>query len=130
MNSRLVWSIAQHLEASTAQSSHRSTRTTAPPPNPTTAIPKTMSPPTNTKTFLMSGTTRGIGRGLVSSLLQHPNTTVIAGVRGTKAATATSLNFLPKAQGANLIIVKIDASPKSQRPKLSLPSRRTTASSS
>lgn len=61
-------------------------------------------------TYLISGTTRGIGRGLVKSLLARPNTTVIAGVRDTQAKTALALNDLSKGNGSNLILVKIDAS--------------------
>jgi len=59
-------------------------------------------------TYLITGANRGIGKGLTSSLLQRPNTTVIAGVRDPTAAAST-LNALPTATGSKVVIVKIDS---------------------
>ncbi|KAF2163016.1 hypothetical protein M409DRAFT_26463 [Zasmidium cellare ATCC 36951] len=64
---------------------------------------------TTHKTYLIAGATRGIGRGLVANLLNREGSTVIAGVRDSKAETARSLDELPKGKGSRLIIVGIDA---------------------
>ncbi|KAL1799871.1 hypothetical protein ACET3X_000213 [Alternaria dauci] len=60
-------------------------------------------------TYLITGANRGIGKGFVSTLLQRPNTTVIAGVRDVAKSTP-ALESLTKASGSKLIIVKIDSS--------------------
>jgi norsolorinic acid ketoreductase len=60
-------------------------------------------------TYLITGANRGIGKGFTSTLLQRPNTTVIAAVRDVEKSTAT-LDALPKASGSKLIIVKLDSS--------------------
>ena len=60
-------------------------------------------------TYLITGANRGIGKGFTSTLLQRPNTTVIAGVRDVAKSTS-ALESLPKASGSKLIIVKIDSS--------------------
>ncbi|KAJ4984442.1 short-chain dehydrogenase [Stagonosporopsis vannaccii] len=59
-------------------------------------------------TYLVTGANRGIGKGLTASLLQRPNTTVVAGVRDPTAA-ASILNSLPTAAGSKVVIVKIDS---------------------
>jgi norsolorinic acid ketoreductase len=59
-------------------------------------------------TYLITGANRGIGKGLTSSLLQRPNTTVIAGVRDIAKSTSI-LEGLPKANGSKLILVKLDS---------------------
>lgn len=66
---------------------------------------------TTPTTYLITGTTRGIGKGLVASLLQRPNTTIIACVRDPLAPAAQNLRDLPRcAEGSSkLIIVKLDS---------------------
>ncbi|KAL2851117.1 hypothetical protein BJY01DRAFT_260924 [Aspergillus pseudoustus] len=59
--------------------------------------------------YLITGANRGIGRGFVSALLTHPNTTVIAAVRSPEAASSTSLTTLPRGPNSTLITVKIDS---------------------
>lgn len=59
-------------------------------------------------TYLVTGANRGIGEGLVSTLLLLSQTTVIAAVRDIPSSSKT-LNALPASEGSKLIIVKIDA---------------------
>jgi len=58
-------------------------------------------------TWLVSGSNRGIGKGIITSLLQRPGTTVIAAIRDL--ADSPEISSLPTGQGSKLIIVKIDA---------------------
>jgi len=67
---------------------------------------QTMSSPI---TYLITGANRGIGKGFTQSLLQRPNTTVIAAVRDVAKSTPT-LESLSKASGSKLIVVKLDSS--------------------
>ncbi|KAI9666746.1 MAG: hypothetical protein M1831_001521 [Alyxoria varia] len=60
-------------------------------------------------TWLITGANRGIGKGLVSTVISRPNHTVIAGVREPIDETSQSLTSLPTATGSSVIIVKIDA---------------------
>lgn len=66
---------------------------------------------TTPTTYLITGTTRGIGKGLVASLLLRPNTTIIACVRDPLAPAAQILHNLPRcAEGSSkLIVVKLDS---------------------
>lgn len=57
----------------------------------------------------ITGTTKGIGRGIVTELLKRPQTTVFAGVRDTQAEAATSLKSLEVANGSKLVILEVDA---------------------
>lgn len=59
-------------------------------------------------TYLITGANRGIGRGLTTSLLQRPNTTVVAAVRDVANSTPV-LEALPKGADSKLVIVKIDS---------------------
>jgi len=59
--------------------------------------------------YLITGANRGIGKGLVTSLLARPNTTVIAGVRDPKAEVSKALASLPVASGSKLITIKLDS---------------------
>lgn len=59
-------------------------------------------------TYLVSGANRGIGKGLVSTLVLLPQTTVIAAVRDIPSSTKI-LNALSFGEGSKIIIVKIDA---------------------
>lgn len=61
------------------------------------------------KTYLISGGNRGIGKGLVCKLLNRPNTTVVTLVRDPSHETSQSLWSLPKAEGSKLIVEKYDA---------------------
>ena len=60
-------------------------------------------------TYLITGASRGIGKGFVTELLQRPSTTVIAAVRDPSKDTSKSLAHLPVAPGSKLIIVKLDS---------------------
>ncbi|KAF3034349.1 hypothetical protein E8E11_001734 [Didymella keratinophila] len=60
----------------------------------------------STTHVLVTGASRGIGKGLVAAYLNSPNTTVMAAVRNT--ASADSLRSLPKAPGSHLIIIEIN----------------------
>ncbi|KAJ8133539.1 hypothetical protein O1611_g90 [Lasiodiplodia mahajangana] len=60
-------------------------------------------------TYLITGANRGIGQGLVATFLQEPSTTVIAAVRDVFTESAKALEFLPRAEGSRLIIIKIDS---------------------
>lgn len=59
-------------------------------------------------TYLITGANRGIGKGLTTSLLSRPSTTVIAAVRDV-AKSAPILDAIPKAAGSKLIVVKLDS---------------------
>lgn len=61
------------------------------------------------KTFLITGTTRGIGRGLVASLLLRENSVVIAGVRDPEAKAARTLEDLPRGKESRVVVVRVDA---------------------
>lgn len=51
----------------------------------------------------------GLGRGLVTHYLALSNTTVIAAVRDLAHETAQSLSQLPRGEGSDLIVTRIDA---------------------
>ena len=61
------------------------------------------------KIVLITGASRGLGRGLLERYLLKPNHTVIAGNRKPDDATSKSLFDLPKAEGSSLLVVKIDS---------------------
>ncbi|KAL9121203.1 MAG: hypothetical protein Q9187_002239 [Circinaria calcarea] len=58
---------------------------------------------------LITGTNRGIGKGLLELYLAKPNHTVIAANRDPNHPTSKVLADLPKAEGTSLLLVKIDA---------------------
>ncbi|KAF7958550.1 hypothetical protein EAE96_002090 [Botrytis aclada] len=60
-------------------------------------------------TYLITGANRGIGFGIVSTLLQRANATVIVTVRND-STDVSSLKALPKADGSNLIITNLEIS--------------------
>jgi norsolorinic acid ketoreductase len=62
-----------------------------------------------TYNVLITGANKGIGYGLVAKYLSRPDTTVIATVRQPSSPEATRLNELPKGEGSNIIIVKIES---------------------
>ncbi|CAD6584064.1 MAG: hypothetical protein CYPHOPRED_002599 [Cyphobasidiales sp. Tagirdzhanova-0007] len=59
--------------------------------------------------YLVTGANRGVGRGLVETLLARPNTTVIAAVRNTTNSSSRELSTLKCESGSRCILVKIDA---------------------
>lgn len=59
--------------------------------------------------YLITGANRGIGRGLVTSLIQRPNTTILAAVRDPSHQTAKDLETLSKGLNSNIQIIKIDS---------------------
>ncbi|KAL4911660.1 hypothetical protein BDW62DRAFT_59947 [Aspergillus aurantiobrunneus] len=58
---------------------------------------------------LVTGASRGIGKGLVGHYLARPDTTVIATVRDTTSVTAKELGSLQKGDGSRIIIVELIA---------------------
>jgi len=61
-----------------------------------------------TTNYLITGANRGIGRGLLESLLTRSDTTVIAGVRDIESASSKSISSLPTGQNSKAIVVHID----------------------
>lgn len=53
---------------------------------------------------------KGIGLGLVTALLQRPNTIVVAVVRGPNSQPSSGLAALSKAEGSAIIDLQIDSS--------------------
>ncbi|KAH6999339.1 aflatoxin biosynthesis ketoreductase nor-1 [Ilyonectria destructans] len=62
----------------------------------------------SSKTYLITGANRGIGKELTANLLLRSGITVVAAVRDTSKA-ASSLTSLPKGEGSRLVLVKIDS---------------------
>lgn len=61
------------------------------------------------RTYLITGASRGLGKGFTTVLLQKPSTTVIAAVRDPSKESSQALACLPKAADSKLIIVKLDS---------------------
>ncbi|EOD45420.1 putative aflatoxin biosynthesis ketoreductase nor-1 protein [Neofusicoccum parvum UCRNP2] len=66
------------------------------------------SPPT-TQTILITGATRGLGRGLTAHYLARPSTTVIACIRAPTSPAALSLHTLPTGPSSRLLLLPMDA---------------------
>jgi len=60
--------------------------------------------------YLVTGANRGIGQGLVATLLERPSTTVIAVVRDPESSTSKALLSLPTSDNSHIILAKIDSS--------------------
>ncbi|KAI2627077.1 norsolorinic acid reductase-like protein [Hypomontagnella submonticulosa] len=58
---------------------------------------------------LITGANRGIGNGLLRLYLARPNHTVIAANRDPEHPSSKSLLDLPTAEGTSLLVIKIDA---------------------
>ncbi|KXH51920.1 short-chain dehydrogenase [Colletotrichum nymphaeae SA-01] len=61
-------------------------------------------------TYLVTGASRGIGKGFVTALLQRPSTRVIASVRDLLADSSKALRCLDRGENSTLILIKIDSS--------------------
>jgi NAD(P)-dependent dehydrogenase (short-subunit alcohol dehydrogenase family) len=74
--------------------------------------PLTMAAANGNFIYVVTGGNRGLGLGLVKSLLARPNTTVIATVRNEAAASTLTRESTetPKGLGSNLRILKLDLS--------------------
>lgn len=62
---------------------------------------------------LVTGASRGIGRGILKHYLSRPNYTVIAANRNPDDENSQALAKLPKGNGTSLIVVKVDSVVKS-----------------
>lgn len=58
---------------------------------------------------LITGASRGLGRGLAQRFPAKPDHVVIAANRDPSGATSTALQDLPKGEGSRLIVVKLDS---------------------
>ncbi|KAE8383473.1 NAD(P)-binding protein [Aspergillus bertholletiae] len=58
---------------------------------------------------LVTGATKGIGKGFVIHYLQRPDTIVVAAVRAPDSAEAENISQLDGAPGSKVILVKINA---------------------
>ncbi|KAJ5487065.1 hypothetical protein N7530_001365 [Penicillium desertorum] len=59
--------------------------------------------------YLITGASRGIGRGLTETFLARSNSTVIAAVRDPVGASSQTLQSLPKGESSRLLVVKVDS---------------------
>ncbi|KAI1097464.1 NAD(P)-binding protein [Jackrogersella minutella] len=66
--------------------------------------------------ILISGATRGLGKGLVERYLARPSHLVIAANRDLDSPLSKGLDHLPKAEGSSLVLVKIDAAVETDAP--------------
>ncbi|KIA75631.1 ketoreductase [Aspergillus ustus] len=79
-----------------------------------TALPPPTSglnTPARKTTYLVTGASRGLGKGLVATFLLRPGSTVIAGVRNPTTQRGP-LDELPVAEDSSLIVVKLDCASK------------------
>ncbi|KAI0178661.1 NAD(P)-binding protein [Hypoxylon sp. FL1284] len=65
---------------------------------------------------MITGANRGIGNGILQLYLAKPNHTIIATVRDPNHPSAKAMTELPKAEGTSLVIVKIEATVRSDPP--------------
>ncbi|RDW58239.1 aflatoxin biosynthesis ketoreductase nor-1-like protein [Coleophoma cylindrospora] len=59
--------------------------------------------------YLITGASRGLGRGFLDVLRQRPNTTVVAAVRNLESSSSKEINLLSTASGSKVITVVIDS---------------------
>ncbi|KAL6355412.1 hypothetical protein LRP88_11001 [Fusarium phalaenopsidis] len=71
-----------------------------------------MTAENNNTVYVVTGANRGIGLGLVKTLLSRPSVTVVASVRNDDAATSlkSDTDSVTKGENTSLIIVKLDFS--------------------
>ena len=67
----------------------------------------------NPTVVLITGGTRGIGKGLIKRYLARANHIVIAANRNPDDENSQALSTLPKGDGTTLIVIKIDSTVKS-----------------
>lgn len=67
---------------------------------------------------LITDYSSGLGRGLVESYLNFPNTHVFATVRNPSDASSESLNSLPKAENSSITLLKLEAANEQDYPAL------------
>lgn len=60
-------------------------------------------------TILVTGASRGLGKGFVKRCFAQPGNTVVAGVRDPEHPNAKVLAELPQGDGTRLLVVKIDS---------------------
>jgi NAD(P)-dependent dehydrogenase (short-subunit alcohol dehydrogenase family) len=60
-------------------------------------------------TILVTGASRGLGKGFVKRYLARPGNNVVAGVRDPEHPNAKALAELPRGDGTRLLVVKIDS---------------------
>lgn len=63
----------------------------------------------STQNWLVTGASRGLGHGLIASLVQRENVVAIAAVRRPSPSTVEKLTSLPHGKGSKVVVVKIDA---------------------
>ncbi|KAI9733425.1 MAG: hypothetical protein M1834_003509 [Cirrosporium novae-zelandiae] len=64
----------------------------------------------DTINVLITGSNRGLGKGLLSAYLSRPNHIVIAGVRNSSTVSSKALQDLPHGKNSKVIVVKINSS--------------------
>ncbi|TVY41988.1 Norsolorinic acid ketoreductase [Lachnellula occidentalis] len=59
-------------------------------------------------TYVITGANRGIGKGLLETLVLRPQTTVVAAVRDV-ASSEKTLSSVPVGSGSKIIVIKVDS---------------------
>jgi len=59
-------------------------------------------------TYVITGANRGIGKGLLETLVLRPQTTVVAAVRDVESSKKT-LSSVPVGTGSKIVVVKVDS---------------------
>ena len=58
-------------------------------------------------TYVITGANRGIGKGLLETLILRPQTTAVAAVRNVESSKKT-LSSIPIGTGSKILVVKLD----------------------